>query len=265
MLTINQKVSLQQWHGRAIRSAIYRLEESGFLVRKRVVKNDPIRSYQSTPVVLQLLRPPNDEDLYMSSSKRRKVPAKALERILEEDEDGDDIMRDLDLDLDAETADDVDTQRIPPQWNPDRLLSHQTLEIVQSAGIDGCDSNHVRDKTIGKFWKRPSESHLSRLTDNWEISQPPEFRHLAIIRDTSLTEEKKFLHYLYRTHGYFQSAVDAGYVEWEPVSKEAAKQASNEKRGRPRVDKEVPTLNEWGFPRLGFGEFHRRVGSSNLI
>ncbi|KAF2658955.1 hypothetical protein K491DRAFT_676096 [Lophiostoma macrostomum CBS 122681] len=254
-------LTMQQWHGRAVRNAVYRLEESGFLERKRVYKQS---CKNAPPMVLKLLRAPNEDDVKALSAGRRSVAPKATEKILEEDEDGDEVMRDLDLDLESESEEEADDSRIPPQWEPDRLIANLIFDTVFLSGVDGCDSTKIRERAMGRFWKRPAESQLSRLTDHWETSQPLSLRHLSLIRDTTVTSEKKFVHYIYRSHGHFQGAVDIGYVEWEAVSKEASKMASSEKRGRPKGDKEEAVLSEWGFQKIGFGDFYRRVGSSTL-
>jgi transcription factor C subunit 3 len=245
-----------------MRTAIYRLEETGMVQRKRALKRG---SNTETSIVIKLLRPPQQEDLNNLSFRRKAVPAEPSEEILEEDEDGDELMRDLDLELEFD-VDEEENDRIPPQWEPGRLVSNMMFDAIDLGGINGVDAARVRDRTMGKFWKRPSESFISRLTDNWELSQRPHQRHRAIIRDTTVTDEKRRVHYVYRTHENFQKAVDDGQVSWEPVSREAQKKASANKDGEGSHHKNSnePTLNQWGFCDISVNKFHSRVGSSSL-
>ena len=76
---------------------------------------------------------------------------------------------------------------------------------------------------------------LGRLTDVWEISQPPHLRHLSIVRDTSVTH--RAVHYLYRTFGNFQDAVANGEASWEDA---LTKYKSIDKLPTPKLDR-------WGF------------------
>lgn len=78
---------------------------------------------------------------------------------------------------------------------------------------------------------------LGRLTDDWERSQPPDLRHLNIIRDTGTIG--KYSHYLYRTHPQFQEAVNEGQTSWETVFSLNRKSPPNDQ-----------PLDEWGFPRI---------------
>jgi transcription factor C subunit 3 len=131
-------------------------------------------------------------------------------------------------------------------------------------GAEGWDAGVIRDRIVGKFWRRPMESYLTRLTDDWEATQPPHLRHLAIIRDTRNTQEKKFVHYVYRTHGNFQKAVDAGEVIWAGVSKPAPKQSSAAKGGRPKKDVPSVQVDAWGFRALNSKDFVDNDGSASL-
>jgi transcription factor C subunit 3 len=236
------------------------LEETGFLERKRVFRKG---TQKNTTVVIKLLRPPNDEDLKNLSFRRRAAVPEQSGVILEEDDEGDDMMRDLELDLDF-NDDEIEDDRIPPQWDPDRLFPNLAYEAIALAGVDGTDASRLRERTMGRFWKRPTESFISRLTDNWELSQPLHLRHLALIRDTTVTNEKRLVHYIYRTYHSFQRAVDAGQVAWEAVSREALKNSSSGKSGRAKKTNDESVLDEWGFQVLDMNDFHQRLGSATL-
>lgn len=257
---------VQSWNRRAVRGAIIRLEQTGFIKRVRALKKG---STDRWLVCVKLLREPADDDI-KNLGFRRVVPE--TEHAEDEPLDDDDVeaesfMRDMEIDIMGSENDDETGKaaRVLPQWTPDRLLSNLVFDAVEQAGVDGGDAATIRDMSVGRFWKRPLESYLSRLTDNWETSQPPHLRHLAIIRDTGITREKKFVHFIYRTHGNFQKGVDAGEVQWEAVVKEDTKGGQGEKRGRPRkVVKNTEPLDSWGFQPLNVNDFHRRNGSSTL-
>ncbi|KAF2190178.1 hypothetical protein K469DRAFT_747402 [Zopfia rhizophila CBS 207.26] len=271
-------MTLKKWNGRAIQSAILRLEETEFIRRVRARRKG---SKTVWLICIKLLRPPNDEDIKNLNFKRRRDLAAPVENILEEDEGGDDIMRDLELEVDfddddtsgsnnhEEENDMGEVTRTPPQWFPNRLLSNLIFDAVEMGGMSGYNSLILRDMTMGQFWKRPVEAFVCRITDNWEQSQPQHLRHLAIIRDTTVTQEKKFVHYIYRTHRNFQRVVDVGEASWEAVSKEALNRASGKKpKGRPKQRSSEPKdalkLDQWGFPKLQISDFHHRDGKSSL-
>ena len=118
---------------------------------------------------------------------------------------------------------------------------------------------------MGKFWRRSLETMLAKLTDNWQKSQPPHLKHFTIIRDTAITTEKRYIHYIYRTYDSFQKATDAGETSWEAVRNEGQSNAT--KKGRPSkkpTEQPESNLDEWGFPKLSPKLFHGRNGTSTL-
>ncbi|KAJ4290246.1 hypothetical protein N0V90_010461 [Kalmusia sp. IMI 367209] len=263
-------VSVDRWNGRAVRGALLRLEQTHFLKRLQVKKRrkDP-RSKEDHIVCIKGLREANEDDVKNLKFKGTVTESAALETIedepLEDDNEGDGFMRDMELELMDElgSEDDDDFEesgRIPPQWTPDQLLPNLVFDATQMAGLDGLDAERLRNKTTGIFWKRPIESVVSRMTDGWDKSQPPHVRHLAIVRDTSVTKEKKRVFYVYRTYENFQKAVDAGEVTWEALGKEVLSKSVGSK-------KQIATatsLDRWGFSPLNAYDFHRRTGSSSL-
>ncbi|KAF2466071.1 uncharacterized protein BDR25DRAFT_345687 [Lindgomyces ingoldianus] len=268
-----QGIPMKLWNQRAIRNAVIRLAESGFLRRVRARRRG---SRDTWLVCLSALREPNEDDIKNLHFKRRNESTRSMNNILEEDEDSDDIMRDLELEVDFDDNDAVgdddeeqdglvDKSRIPPQWDPDQTVANLIFDTLNLAGIQGCSSAFLRERTVGKFWKRPVEALMSRITDNWEESQPPHLRHLAVIRDTAVTQEKKYVHYVYRTHGHFQKAVDAREASWEAVRREAQKSYSNMPKGRSRkTAQESIRLDSWGFRQLNLNDFYGRHGASSL-
>ncbi|KAF2272684.1 uncharacterized protein EI97DRAFT_483499 [Westerdykella ornata] len=244
-----------------MRSAIRRLEETGLLAKKRIWKTG---TRKTTTIVVQLLREPNDDDVknfrFRYQNTIRQPPSNNLD---EDDEEGDDGMGDLDLDLDL-GEEGTEIKRIPPQWTPEKLLPNLFFQAVELSGSVGVDSAGLRDRTMGMFWRRPTESYIARMTDDWENSQPHHLRHLALIRDTRVTSEKKTVHYVYRTYENFQKAVDDKLASWDAVSREAGKQQKAGQKAPPLKPTDGPLLNEWGFPDIPKNLFHLGDGSATL-
>jgi hypothetical protein len=243
------------------------LDETGFIKRVRARKKGSKDLYL---VCIKLLRAPTDDDLKNLRFKRKvllpETPENLDDNLLESDEDGDALERDLQLDMEAELeVDSDDTDRIPPQWTPERIMANLIFEAADVTGVEGSDSASLRHRTVGKFWKRPVESYISRLTDSWEQSQPPHLRHLALVRDTAVSNEKKFLHYVYRTYDNYGKAVEQGHADWEVVSIEAKKGASGDKGIGPKTNRsDSLELDPWGFLKMSANGFERRLGSSTI-
>ena len=99
-----QGVTVQNWNGRAVRGAIVRLEQTGFVKRVRARKKGTKDKWL---VCIKLLREPNADDL-RNLKFRRAVPDldQPDDEPLEEDAEGDAFMRDVDLTL----LDEVDSE-----------------------------------------------------------------------------------------------------------------------------------------------------------
>ncbi|KAF2260160.1 hypothetical protein CC78DRAFT_620456 [Lojkania enalia] len=260
-------IPVPKWNGRAVRTSLLRLEETGFIKRLRARKTG---SSCDWIVCIRLERAPNEIDIKNLNNRRRNHSAlhsEPTEPILEEDDEGDSLYRDVDLDMleEANAEDEEDNlqeiTRFPPQWTPDLLISNIIFEYLDLVGVDGSDGASLRDRTMGKFWRRPAEAFLSRVTDFWEQSQPPHLRHLAIIRDTAVKREKKFVHYIYRTYDNFQRVVNVGQALWTSVSKEVKTKSSGRSKQHPR---NRPILDQWGFHPISKSNFNRRIHSSSL-
>ncbi|KAJ4342533.1 hypothetical protein N0V95_006934 [Ascochyta clinopodiicola] len=260
-------VPMSTWNKRAVQGALIRLDQTGMVKRFRARRKDAEDNWLTC---IEVLREPRPEDHDNLKFRRQATMDEAVDEQSDEDVDGDTLMRDLEVDmLNSDTkgaaGDTEDGGRIPPQWVPERLLSNTLYEVIAMGGSEGWDSGILRDRIVGKFWRRPMESYLTRLTDDWEKTQPAHLRHLALIRDTRNTQEKKFVHYVYRTYKNFQSAVDAGEVIWAGVSKPPPKQPSVAKGGRPKKDtsKDKP-VDPWGFRTLSLKEFLGKDSSGSL-
>lgn len=258
---------MSTWNKRAVQGALIRLDQTGMVKRFRARRKHAEDNWLTC---IEVLREPRPEDHDNLKFRRQAVVDEAADEQSDEDVDADTLMRDLEVDMlnnDSQEANggNEDTGRIPPQWVPERLLSNTLYEVIGRGGAEGWDSGVLRDRIVGKFWRRPMESYLTRLTDDWEKTQPAHLRHLALIRDTRNTQEKKFVHYVYRTYENFQKAVDAGEVIWAGVSKPTPKQSSAAKGGRPKkaAAMEHP-IDSWGFRTLSSKDFLNKDGSGSL-
>lgn len=258
---------MSTWNKRAVQGALIRLDQTGMVKRFRARRKDADENWLTC---IEVLREPRPEDHENLKFRRQAAIEEADDEQSDEDIDGETLMRDLEVDLLNVDAQEIeggkdDAGRVPPQWVPERLLSNTLHEVVAMGGTDGWDSGELRDRIVGKFWRRPMESYLTRLTDDWEGTQPAHLRHLALIRDTRNTQEKKFVHYVYRTYENFQKAVDAGEVIWAGVSKPAPKQSTAAKGGRPnKTDSESYPIDAWGFRALTSKDFLSHDGAGSL-
>ncbi|KAF2438457.1 hypothetical protein P171DRAFT_477338 [Karstenula rhodostoma CBS 690.94] len=263
-------VSVERWNGRAVRGALIRLEQTGYLRRFTVEKQSRDSHLLSNQFIcVQRLREPMEDDLNNLKFKRiaeSSAADAADEEPLEVEKAGEGSMQELEQDLmndvsDADADGDAD-RRIPPQWTPDRLLTNLVVDAVNTTGIDGTDTAKLRDITTGFFWKRPLESLVTRLTDGWDKNQPMHVRHLALVRDTAMSTDKKRVHYLYRTHQNFQKAVDADEVTWDALDlDENKKGARSKKQPTPAA---ASSVDSWGFRELNTSDFHQSTGTSSL-
>ena len=132
------------------------------------------------------------------------------------------------------------------------IFTSQLYHSYQSQGIE--------DQLVGNWFNRPLEHQLSRLVDLWQISQPPHLRHLAIVRDTSITG--KITHYIHYSYSNFKAKVDRGEASWEAV--ETMKYDHKTKEGAKLAAEAVPELDEYGFPKLDLRLFEGRDNDATL-
>ncbi|KAH7067638.1 hypothetical protein BKA63DRAFT_522548 [Paraphoma chrysanthemicola] len=259
-------VPIRTWNKRAVQGCLIRLDQSGLIKRFRVRKKE---TEDSWVICVQVQREPRPEDLENLGFRRQANIVDTSHELLQDDGDGDTLMRDLELDMlddggEDDEANELDEDsRIPPQWTPDRLLANIIYDFTALGGVVGWDALVLRDRVVGPFWRRPMESQLTRLTDDWERMQPPQVRHLAIIRDTRSTAEKRFIHYVYRAYKHFQQAVDAGEALWEGVRKPPTKTQSTQGRAKNSTEDEL-VLDPWGFSALNHKDFIRFNGTATL-
>ena len=256
---------MSTWNKRATQGALIRLDQSGMIKRRRIRKK---QSTDAWVTCIQVLRAPTDEDMKNLGFRRTATLAdESAAEPLDDNADGDSVMKDFEDDMldDAETTIDAQANApavdkpevIPPQWTPDRFLPNIVFDAVALGGPRGWDAETLRDRIVGPFWRRPMESYFSRMTNDWEKTQPIHLRHLSVIRDQGVTDEKKFLHYVYRTYANFEKAVELHYAHWEGVANfepnEPLDPASN-----------GAVLDAWGFPIIKPENLVRGSGSATL-
>ena len=257
---------METWNKRATQGALIRLDQSGMIKRRRVRKKNTGDAWITC---IQVLRAPHEEDLKNLGFRRTaEIGDDSISELPDGNMDDEALMRDLEGDMledvEAGVINQHGTQHavdkpgnIPPQWTPDGFLANTVFDAVELGGAQGWDALALRDRIVGPFWRRPIESYLTRITNAWERTQPIHLRHLAIIRDQGVTTDKKFLHYLYRTHENFQKAVDAGLAHWDGVGNYEADESA-ENTGNDVL------LDAWGFPTVKPQDLVRQNGSATL-
>lgn len=117
--------------------------------------------------------------------------------------------------------------------------------------------------TIGSFYYRPMDQILHRLTDYPQQSQPPQYMHLAIIRETGISGRQT--HYRYFSYRWHQELVAEGVAvqPWGPaVKKKGSKQVSH---GAITQATEAPlSLDKYGFLAPNTSRFLKSDGSATL-
>lgn len=215
---------------------------------------------------------------------RKVLTAFSKREVNMEDEEGegggaveasdDDIAKDKDADeLDADAAKelenvDVDAvgeiDRDTPQWRVDKPLTNIIFDIVDKAGKDGITSMDLMSRTVGPLYYRPMDQILHRMTDFPRQSQPPQYMHLAIIRETGITGRST--HYRYFSFQWHQQLVSEGLAT-EPyesaLKKKGVKQGSVGTSFQKADEVDIET-DEFGFPVLDTSRFVKRDGTGTL-
>ncbi|CAN9231811.1 unnamed protein product [Alternaria alternata] len=258
------EVPMSRWNKRATQGALIRLDQSGMIKRRRVLKK---ASSDKWITCIQVLREPQEEDLKNLGFRRvADLPNDSVDELPDEDINGESLLKDLDADMPDDADANVDNHvnakpvannadSVPPQWIPDRFLPNIIFNATALGGAQGWDAEALRNRIVGPFWRRPIESYLVRVTCDWEKTQPIHLRHLAVIRDAGTTKPKKYIHYLYRTYENFQKAVEAKIAVWEGVMvpQEPGQSSDNEL-----------VLDAWGFPTVSAEDLVRETGSATL-
>lgn len=270
-------ITTKTWEMKSLWRSMRRLEGLG-LVKKVKAQIKGYTASHKWYRCIKIVREPTQRDRMIfvtMSMKEAKKHKRETEAGYDEDAEGD-----LDPDEEHDEAgasqalvqqesDVQEIKRLPPQWDPDRPVINLLWDIIKTTGHSGSTTAIIRDQGLGTFYRRPIDSILGRISDIWHISQPPHLRHFAIIRDTGQSD--KYLHYVYRTYGNFQLAVDVAEAAWEvvitqPVNQNAGKKprAKNQKNVRETIHQEYGELNEWGFPEIHESCFEGRNGMATL-
>ena len=149
--------------------------------------------------------------------------------------------------------------RIPPQWTPDIPQNNLIFNLINKAGPAGISSMDLHKQSMGPFWKKSLDDLLLRLTDVWEISQPPHLRHLGIVRDTEV--HGKSAHFHFRTLTNFEKAVELGLTAWEAVTSNSG---GRKQAGKPASLSESSDLDQYGFPKFDPKLFADEEGRASL-
>lgn len=118
--------------------------------------------------------------------------------------------------------------------------------------------------TVGSLYYRPMDQVLHRMTDFPTQSQPPQYMHLAIIRETGITGRST--HYRYFSYRWHQQLVSEGLAT-EPfgpsMRKKGVKQGSVGKASPENGEDDFET-DEYGFPLIDTSRLVKKDGSGTL-
>ncbi|KAJ5650286.1 uncharacterized protein N7484_004009 [Penicillium longicatenatum] len=233
------------WRSRILSRTVRKYEKIGVLKRVRVKSQ-----YNLMHPCIMLMREPTPTDV----EKFFEFSRHGFKR---NDDHPADMDEDEDLEADAQNVTDsgegdlqikndrvVASGRIVPIWTPDRALSNQLFDIIDKAGTSGITNDLINRTCFGVYYKRPSENMVHRLTDCWQISQPPHLRHLALVRDSDV--HKTIIHYVHYSARNFSTKVIEGTAFWEAVEFPDRKHKSL-KTELPRVDAPAE-LDQYGLP-----------------
>lgn len=118
----------------------------------------------------------------------------------------------------------------------------------------------MKNRSLGCFNGRPTENHISRLVEMWQMSQPLHLRHLAVIRDAALTAG--IPHYVHYSFENFKRLVDEGKASWDSVM--TVTKDHKDFKTVAAIEAE-PELDENGFPKLSSTLFQGRYNDAGLV
>jgi hypothetical protein len=255
---------VKSWEKRALWRALERLDIIGVIQRFRLDelkegKRGKMRNFKTK--YIKLLHDPTDADFKRYTSLtvkdredfRRRLEAQDAETKGEHAE----YMDDDDLDPEiartaaiAKTTDEVASIMRNMNWDSDVAWTNTIFNAVEGAGVKGLSSMSSRESTYGRFYDRPVEQMLARLTDVWQKAQPDNLKDFSVIRDTDT--KGRSTNYVYRTHDSFQQAVDQDNTVWENAT------------GGKAYQKPIPQLDDFGFSRPDTSQFLNH-GTATLI
>ena len=160
--------------------------------------------------------------------------------------------------IEAENVEVEEVSTIVPRWKPGIQAQDLMYDLIHETGIRGIGSKELTSLGYGRFWRRPLDNTLGRVTDAWEQSQPKHLQHLAIIRDTAAFAGGR-TSYIYRTYPNFEKAVENEQASWDAVK------LSTTKKGQPRKTTHEVEYDEWGFPIISKDKFAKQDGTATLL
>ena len=144
-------------------------------------------------------------------------------------------------------------EHIIPTWTPDRSLQHIIFDVIDQSGMKGISTMDVVRRVASPFFKRVVEITINKMADHWQVSQPQYLRHLAVVKDTALTDGQP--HYAYYTFENFQELVHRGERAWEAVLMPEKKKPKAATSAPPQPLSVTPQLDEFGFPKIAKSDF----------
>ncbi|KAL4994318.1 hypothetical protein BDV10DRAFT_189124 [Aspergillus recurvatus] len=239
------------WHWKVLSRALRKFERIGVVKRVKAMSQYAKTMKKYHPCVM-LVREPTAKDIelfhdfsiHMYSDIKQSDEAE-----FEDDAEAEDATGEASASGDIramEAEQDVEASgRVLPLWSPDRVIHNQLFEVVDRAGIMGSTNSDVIRTFSGVLWRRPLENTLARLSECWQLSQPPHLRHLALVRDTAL--QRTITHYIHYSARNFSKLVEAGESSWEAVEFVPRNNRSNTVSIPPLHAK--PQLDAYGLPQ----------------
>ncbi|KAJ5257030.1 hypothetical protein N7478_013134 [Penicillium angulare] len=221
------------WYSRILSRAIRKWEQIGVL--RRVTAESQYKSMHSC---VELLRDPTEKDFDRFYEYSNESISKGAENIADPDDEMELEAGEKDINMGV-----VQSGCIIPSWTPDRSMSNQIFDVIDNAGTAGITNDMINRICFGRFYKRSSESLTHRLTDCWQVSQPPHLRHLALVRDSGV--RKTIIHYVHYSARNFGKKVEQGGAFWEAVEFPVKNQKSSKVK-IPPVHASFP-VDEYGF------------------
>ncbi|KAL4958097.1 hypothetical protein BDW69DRAFT_154980 [Aspergillus filifer] len=237
-----------RWHWKILSRTVRKFERIGVMKRVKAMSQyaTTMRSYH--PCIL-FVREPTEQDIeaFHDFTKSMYTDMDKGGDADFEDEGEAEESRELSAsgDVALERQEGVEASgRVLPIWSPDRCIHNQVFDVVDRTETSGSTNSDVLRACVGVFWRRPMENTLARLSECWQLSQPPHLRHLAILRDTALN--RTITHYVHYSFRNFSDLVEAGEASWEAVEFVPRNSKSDNIRVLP-VDAK-PQLDDYGLP-----------------
>ena len=240
---------------KTLAEAVRRLEKLDILSRvratSRISKNGDLHR------CVKILREPlaNDWDNFFERNGRFEIPSTSMDEIEDEPEflfewPEEEVLR-APEGYGANTLGfaDLDHDSLGIPWDPDRSISHALRDAVDEGGIDGISLQHIKARTVGAFFSRPTDHIIERLVNHWELSQPLHLRHLGLIRDAA--QSGKIGYYVHYTHGAFQTKVDRGEAVWNAVQ-------------TLQIPDTVSEMDMYGFNAVDVSQFYGAANNAVL-